>query len=449
MATIGHLKAMLSLNSAAFERGTKRSILQLSSLRSGFGLAGRALSRFGVAIAGIGGIAGFGFAMKRQLEELDTVAKASDRLNIASEKLIGFQYAAELAGSSSEELTRSLEFMLRAASEAVEGNKELRGAFAALAIDVTKFVSISTEDKLLAIADGFERLGNTAQSFDVIRDIMGRGASGIINVIAGGRKELEGFVDEAKKLGFAFDRLSLEKIENANDAMLRARRTLGGIVATIGVQLAPAIEAAANWLARMVSGLQAFGGLKSWVTEWAVAAAKWLGTIADFFRFTLPLAIIETRLELLRLDAYLTDWAKTFQLISQAEWGKRWTERGETELGLERRKGFLLEQQQRDPWAQSFMLLVRTWFRDAELAERHRRGIAHPPEKEQGLRGMIDGGLETAGLRSFKELGIIAVPSPRGVGGAIQNIQYKQLSTLERIYVILAKIEKRPQGLNP
>jgi len=110
MATIvGALSALLSLNSKAFNRNAKKSTQALHSLGSAAKMVKGAIGLLGVGL-GANALIGFG---KRTTESVDALAKMSAKLEMSGAALKGFNLLADLSGTSSATVAKSLEYMQR------------------------------------------------------------------------------------------------------------------------------------------------------------------------------------------------------------------------------------------------------------------------------------------------------------------------------------------------
>lgn len=221
------------------------------------GLAGKFLKFGGIAAAITAPLAGLLSVhtavnrVKKALTELDDAGKASDRLGITTEKLLGLQHAADLAGVSAEQLQTALEYMLR------------------------KGFSV---DDLGRMADEMVAITNPMERMQWIFERFGRSGAGMINVLGAGSAGLKAMQRDAEKLGLTFSRLDAAKVEEANDAFARIGKAMDGLARTMAVQLAPHIENLSNKLVDFATNSEI--GLKQKIPEavdWCITKVGELG----------------------------------------------------------------------------------------------------------------------------------------------------------------------------
>ncbi len=120
MAALGSLVVSLTAQTAQFTQAMDRAAFQsqknFTSITNAAKMAGAAI---GIALSGTA----FVRSIKSQIDLADEVAKTSQKIGVQAEELQKLRYAADLAGVSSETLTRALS---RISSEAINGNEELK-----------------------------------------------------------------------------------------------------------------------------------------------------------------------------------------------------------------------------------------------------------------------------------------------------------------------------------
>lgn len=326
MPTVASMKAILSLSSAAFERGMSKA--RRTSRRFGRSITNvsRMVQRFGgrlSAIAGIGGVAGVGFLVRQEMKLLDAVAKTSDKLGIQSENLIGLQFAGRLAGVQVRQVDMALQRMTRRIAEAAMNTGEAQEVLKTLGVTAKDFVKLPMIEQVTGLADAFNASATAGEQVRRGFKLFDSEGVAFINVLRLGRKGIEDLVKEAKLLGFAFSRGELRKIEDANDALTRTGLILRGLIGKVSVAIAPILQAAStafgNWISRLTSG--DFTGR---VQRFFVTVANWVGKVLDWIRIDIPLALVnlgETALRALQPFAFgeagkaLENYVKTLQLL--------------------------------------------------------------------------------------------------------------------------------------
>lgn len=200
----------------------------------------------GAIIAGALGGIGVGALVEGQMEAIDSTAKLSDRLGIATEQLTGLQHAANLSGVSSEQLSTGLGFLLKNMADAANGGKETSAAFKSLGLDAKDLIGLPTDVAFGKISDALNAIDNPAQKAGAAVKIFGKAGQELLPLLAEGSKGLAEMSDDAVKLGISFNRVDAAKVEEANDAITRLKDVFIGIADQIGIAIAPGVTYVAN-----------------------------------------------------------------------------------------------------------------------------------------------------------------------------------------------------------
>ena len=230
---IGSLYAVLGLNSAYFQKGFKNATRSMNKF-------GRDMKKIGLQMGKIFAVGAAATATalvamtKNAMEQADEIGKLSDRLNIATEKLGGLQYAARITGASSESLNKALEKMSKNLGDAALGTGLAKKSLESMGLDVEKIIGMNANDQFLTIGDAIGKLDTQAEKAAASMAIFGRDGMSMINMFDEGKEGIERYQKAAEKLGFTFTRIEAKQIENANDAL----ETLKTLMTVIGGRLA-------------------------------------------------------------------------------------------------------------------------------------------------------------------------------------------------------------------
>ncbi len=238
-----------------------------NALLSPIGLITSALSA-GAFIAGI----------KNAAQRIDDIAKSADRLGISTQSFVGLSHAAELSGSSAEELRGGMEKLTKKVEEAAQGSKTAQASFTAMGLSVQQLAGMAPDEQFKAVADAVNGLGTQGQKTAAIMDVFGKSGGNLTATLAEGSAGLNAMTEEAVKLGIAVTRVDAAKIENANDALSKAHEVLQGVFDKIAVKIAPFVEAIANAFVDTAKSTNGFGNVIDNVMNFAIKAA---GFVAD------------------------------------------------------------------------------------------------------------------------------------------------------------------------
>lgn len=245
MATFGDLVVNLGLNQKPFANGVNRARSTLSRFGGAIRATGAAVGRFGLGLATVGGGA-LSLMVRRQMQTIDSLAKTSDKLGIATHKLAGLQHAAELTGVSSEKFNMALQRMTRRVSEAANGSGEAVSALKELGISAQDLSKLTPDQQFARIADAMQGVESQSDRVRLAFKLFDSEGVGLVNTLKLGSAGLNEVQREAERLGIALSRADAAKIEQANDAITKMKRAFDGVVNTLAVNLAPWIEKIAN-----------------------------------------------------------------------------------------------------------------------------------------------------------------------------------------------------------
>lgn len=475
MATIGHLKAILSLNSSAFGRGARQAMQQTAALSvamrraTGFvrGLAGSLLAATGVG--GLGLMIREGFRAGSELDEL------SKKAGITAARFTALQRSAEQNGLSVGDLSTGLAKMSVNVAKAAAGDKTLKKAFDAVGVSAQSLFDMAPDEQFKMLADAIGSIPNAAARAQAAYTIFGRAGTALIPVFLEGSRGIEESAKRMRGLGLAVSELDVSKIDAAGDAASDLRRVFQGFERQLAIQLAPLIGGIAE---RMVK----FAETSGFAGE--IAAKAFHGAQVVMLQFARVLDDITVGMLRLHQAALLTRagvegvFAAGSSLATQAKGGLGLllNAAGATGIGgkmvgealastneWERALADTLATVKaigdeiatiREGGAGTFQGDLFDWlygvneqFGDMAAKALEMRSILRSPEIPDLTRPEVKR-IETGGGLRRIIAGDLPQPSgARGVGGAVSSIAGKQLNVLERIHGLLAKIERKPSGM--
>ncbi len=228
MSTIGSASLVLSTNSAKLVSGLDQAGNKVKgwatetsnavSSKLGNFKAGAAFGAGLIAVQGLLGAVGGAISKFGELNaNMDNVGKASRSLGMSTESLSGLQHAANLSGVEFNALEAAL--------------RKLR----------TKAAG-PLDEALYGIAQQFQSISDPAERAKLLVQNFGEEGLKLAAMFEGGEAGLRGMVDEAKKLGIAFNAADAAKIEAANDAITRVKGAISGVFQQFLIKAAPVIE---------------------------------------------------------------------------------------------------------------------------------------------------------------------------------------------------------------
>lgn len=280
MATIATLTVDLVAQTSKFNsnlaKSSKRTRNWGKETRAAVNVAGKAFAGMAATVAvALGGI------YAHTAKAGDEVAKFSDKVGEAPERVMALHHAAELTGVSVETTNMALQRMVRRTSEAANGTGEAVGAIKELGLDAKRLAQLSPADQFHEIAGAMEGVTNQGDRVRLAMKLFDSEGVALVNTLGMGKAGLQGMEAEAEQLGLTMNRLELAKLEAANDAMTRARATTKGFTNALAVQMAPVVGGIANALADAAKEAGGFGNLAQRVVE---SGLRGFGKLADVGR---------------------------------------------------------------------------------------------------------------------------------------------------------------------
>ncbi|MEZ6117476.1 MAG: hypothetical protein R3C28_13015 [Pirellulaceae bacterium] len=267
MTTIGQITVNVLANTKGFSTGMQKSRSELASLNTASSLASKSVGLLskGMGLLGVtlttGAVIG---SLRKTANEMDHLAKTSDKLGIATERLVGLTHAANLSGVESGKLEMSLQRLTRRSAEAAQGTGEAVSALNELNIDAKAFNNLAPDQKMYRLADAFKGVKTQADRVRIAFKLFDSEGVDLVNTLAGGSLGLREMQAEAEKMGLTFDRKAAKNVEKFNDEMERLGSVTKGFKNSIVIDIAPAAAEAVEGLRLVMthdSGRQKAGSL--------------------------------------------------------------------------------------------------------------------------------------------------------------------------------------------
>lgn len=180
-------------------------------------------------------------ALRETVEQLDALAKTSDKLGILPERLAELRFAAEISGIAVNTFDLGLQRMVRRVSEAAQGTGEAQAALEELGLVATDLADSTPDEIFLAIARAMEQVEGEAAKVRLSFKLFDSEGVALKNTLALGADELERLFRQAKALGLTLDRDQLRIVERLNDAITTLTRAWQGLKSTLVISVAPVI----------------------------------------------------------------------------------------------------------------------------------------------------------------------------------------------------------------
>ena len=251
--TISSLGVSLFARTTSFEKGMQRAKRTVRNFSRDIKRSVSVLTGYGVRLTALALGGGLGVLLGKTFENIDATAKMADTFGIATEELVSYQTGADLAGVSTGQFNQNMIAFTKRVGEARQGVGPL-----------TSFLKKYDEELLNAIT----RTGNQADALALVADAMKNATSDtdraaianaafsrsgvtMVNFLREGSAALKDAEKEAQRLGITFSRFDAAKVEQANDALLRLKTFIRGILNTAAIELSSVVQGLSEKLVQM------------------------------------------------------------------------------------------------------------------------------------------------------------------------------------------------------
>lgn len=297
MATVGALRATLSLNSMAFTKGTNAAGGSARRFGDTIGVVGAKVRRFaGLLITAAGG-AGLAVMVRQSMKTIDELGKVSDMLDITTEDLQTLQHAAVLTGGSVQALNKGLRTFAKNVGEATLGYSEASEAIATLGLTAEQLARAGIMGAMMMVADKMSAITNATQRASIASDLFSKRQMILVNMLAMGSAKLGLIKKDLGELGVLLSRPEAKAVEKANDAISRMQLAVRGLVNSLTVALAPALETTANLVSALVKWWNA-------LSERARFSIVLIGSFATALLVAIPVIAVMVKSIAILIGAY-------------------------------------------------------------------------------------------------------------------------------------------------
>lgn len=277
MTAVGSLVVDLIAQTASFNANITKAAANLNSQSAKMN---RSLAQIqgginktvnlGKALAGAFVVTEIVQAGKRALEYASSLGEVSQQLGVTSDDLQVYRYAASQLGIEQEAMDKGLQKLTQSLGKAALGAKGPGDAFAALGISVrdTSGHVKTAGDVIPEIAGALSKVVDPAQRAAVEVALFGKAGQQLDTLLAGGKGQIDGLADAARRLGLVLSPEQIRKADEAADKFAELKMVLEARIAGVVADNAAAILTLANSLATLVDWLgKGITGLKQFRAE--------------------------------------------------------------------------------------------------------------------------------------------------------------------------------------
>lgn len=183
------------------------------------------------------GVAGFNLlkTTSKQITETDRWAKS---LNMSTQSLLAWQYAAEKAGVSGDQMADIFKDIGDKIGDAVLNKSgEAVDALNSLGLSAKKLAGETPDKQLMAISDALGKINTNAEKTTILESL-GNDLSKLLPLLDQGGEKLRQYMDAAKKFGIAPDDADIEKLVKVNSLFEDMETQVNGVKIELATGLA-------------------------------------------------------------------------------------------------------------------------------------------------------------------------------------------------------------------
>lgn len=238
--SVGSVSIDLSANIAKFQsdlgRAARIAEQQAAHIKSSLmGIAG--------ALGATLSVAGIGLWVKSALDAQDAISKLSQKVNVSTETLSGWQLAAQQAGVESDAFQKGMIKLAQSSALANDGSKLQASAFKALGVSFTDATGhLKPMATLLPqVADAFAKAKDSTEKTVIATRLFGKAGADMIPMLNAGAKGLAEYTKMAEDFGLTVGGKSAKAAERFNDAVQQLGFVGKGVANQLTTSLAPAL----------------------------------------------------------------------------------------------------------------------------------------------------------------------------------------------------------------
>jgi lambda family phage tail tape measure protein len=235
------------------------------------------------------GVAGYQL-LKSTSEQVASTDKWAKSLNMSTQELLAWQFAAEKAGLSGDNMADIFKDLGDKIGDAVLNKSgEAVDALNALGLSADKLSKVSPDKQMLAIGDALGKISTNSAKINILESI-GNDLSKLIPLFDNNNEKLKQFIQLAKDYGVAPDPSSIDDLIKVNDLFQDMEAQVKGLKIEIAAGLAKVdlspLQSSLDKLQVVLTDPQVLQGIVSLVGEvaelagWMIKAAAAAGDLA-------------------------------------------------------------------------------------------------------------------------------------------------------------------------
>ncbi|MES2182867.1 MAG: hypothetical protein V4493_12315, partial [Pseudomonadota bacterium] len=226
-------------------------------------------------------------------DTIDRQAKLARTLNSTVASIQGLEYAADLAGISSEAMAEASGKLNRKLGEAITVGGAAAVQLDRLGLSAKTLANMNAAERMATLADRMQELHyGSAQAAAALKE-MGLKGNEMVAMMMDGGQQFRDANQELRDFNVLVSDVDASKIEAANDAWTTVKVAIKGVANTLAVELSPYVQVVAQYLR---DAAKAGGGFKDQIHDAVQGALTGFAKFADVLQ---GLRVVFKGLELL------------------------------------------------------------------------------------------------------------------------------------------------------
>jgi hypothetical protein len=289
---------MLSLDSAAFERGAKRAEASMSNLQRRFSRVGRSLRSFGTTMSTrvtAPMVAGFGLMARSAFNSAFEIERFADLSNSGVVEFQRFAAGARDVGFEQGKLADILKDTNdRVGDFIATGGGPMADFFENIApkvgVTAEQFQKLSGPEALQLYVSSLEQAGLSQQEMTFYMEALASDATALLPLLRNNGEEMDRLADSAENAGAVMSGKTIAALNDSREALRAAGDAAKGLFNQLAASLAPALESlaeklqvAARWFSDLSPEARRFAAIAATVAAAVGPLAIGVGFLATGF----------------------------------------------------------------------------------------------------------------------------------------------------------------------
>lgn len=251
---IARLSVHLGLETAAFEKGSKRAENRMSGFQKNMQRTSNAVKTAFVGMLGVFAVDQIVQVAKAGLEYASSLGEVASQLGVTTKALQEYRYAASQAGIEQGEMDLALAQLTRRLGDAANGAKEPAKALEALGISVRDANGhvLDAGEAIPLIAEGLKNLQSPAERAAILVDLFGKSGQKLAPLLEGGAAGVNNLRNAAHELGIVLSNKQIQDADETADKLTAMKMVLEAKIAGAVSDNAASILELANALIKLV-----------------------------------------------------------------------------------------------------------------------------------------------------------------------------------------------------